>query len=123
MVYSKINNFTDLDAWKVGHQLVLNIYKLTTSFPKSETYGLSDQMRRCAVSITSNIAEGFSRQSSKEKTQFYYMSKGSLTELYNQLIIARDISYINIDSFNKGEEQITKVGRILTGLIRSSKNL
>lgn len=60
----KLQSFTDLDAWKYGHELVLKIYEVTKSFPKEESYGLLSQMRRCAVSITSNIAEGFSRQSS-----------------------------------------------------------
>jgi len=77
----KIQSFTQLNVWKETHKLVLLIYKTTDNFPKKETYSLTDQMRRCAISITSNIAEGFSRQSKKEKLQFYYVSKGSLTEL------------------------------------------
>jgi len=77
----KIQSFTQLNVWKEAHKLVLLIYKTTDNFPKKETYSLTDQMRRCAISITSNIAEGFSRQSKKEKLQFYYVSKGSLTEL------------------------------------------
>jgi len=77
----KIQSFTQLNVWKEAHKLVLLIYKTTDNFPKKETYSLIDQMRRCAISITSNIAEGFSRQGKKEKLQFYYVSKGSLTEL------------------------------------------
>ena len=76
-----IRSFTDLNVWREGHKLVLTIYKQTLNFPKSESYALIDQMRRCVVSITSNIAEGFSRSGKKEKTQFYYMALGSLTEL------------------------------------------
>ena len=70
----KIKSFVDLDAWKEGHKLVLVIYNLTKAFPHEEAFGLNSQMRRCAVSITSNIAEGFSRQSYKEKIQFYSIS-------------------------------------------------
>ncbi|PIR80147.1 MAG: hypothetical protein COU25_01570 [Candidatus Levybacteria bacterium CG10_big_fil_rev_8_21_14_0_10_35_13] len=81
MQTKKIQSFTQLNVWKEAHKLVLLIYKTTDNFPKKETYSLTDQMRRCAISITSNIAEGFSRQGKKEKLQFYYVSKGSLTEL------------------------------------------
>ena len=88
---NKIRRFTDLNAWKEGHKLVLMIYNFTKNFPKEEIFGLVSQMRRCSVSITSNIAEGFSRQSYKEKAQFYAISLGSVTELQNQLLIAKDI--------------------------------
>jgi four helix bundle protein len=78
-------------------------------------------MQRCAISITSNTAEGFSRQSKKEKHQFYSTAKGSLTELQNQLLIARDIGYLDKDTFSKAAEQTIKVGKLLTGLIKYSK--
>lgn len=94
MEEEKITSFTKLNAWKEGHTLVLIIYRTTKIFPKEEFFGLINQMRRCSVSITSNIAEGFSRNSWKEKLQFYSMVLGSLTELQNQLIIARDVGYI-----------------------------
>src|SRR3989339_2007656 len=97
----KIIFFTDLNAWKEGHKLAVKIYEITKNFPKEELYGITSQMRRCAVSITSNIAEGFSRQTSKEKVQFYSIARGSLTELQNQLIISKDIGYIKEDVFQK----------------------
>jgi len=115
----KIQSFTDLVAWKEGHQLVLMIYQITSKFPKRETYGLVSQMQRCAVSITSNIAEGFSRQGKKEKKQFYSTAKGSLTELQNQLLIARDVGYINANQFELIANQTIKVSRLLTGLKKS----
>ena len=118
---SSIKTFHDLDAWKEGHKLVLLIYALTKQFPKDEVFGLISQMRRCAVSITSNIAEGFSRQSYAEKIRFYYMSLGSLTELQNQSIIAKDIGYLNPDEFAKIEGQGVTVHKILNGLIKASK--
>ncbi len=117
-----IKSFTDLNAWKEGHKLVLTIYEITKSFPKEEVFGLISQMRRCAVSITSNIAEGFSRQSYKEKVQFYSMAQGSVTELQNQLIIARDISFIEKDKFQEIALQSITVHKIINGLIKSSKN-
>lgn len=83
---NKIREFTDLKVWQEGHKLVLIIYKLTNEFPKEERYSLIDQLRRCVISITSNIAEGFGRHSYKEKIQFYYQSQGSLTELKTKFI-------------------------------------
>ena len=117
----KIKNFTDLDAWKEGHVLVLMIYQITKSFPRDELFALVSQMRRCVVSITSNIAEGFSRQSYKEKTQFYSMAQGSVTELQNQILISKDVGYISDAEFNNISLQAEKVHRIINGLIRSSK--
>ena len=119
----KIKSFTDLNAWKEGHQLVLLIYKATKSFPTEERFGLIDQMRRCSVSITSNIAEGFSRKSSKEKAQFFYMSLGSIAELQNQLLIARDIGYITRDDFKNIADKTIIVSKLINGLIKSSKIL
>jgi four helix bundle protein len=89
-INNKIKSFTDLNAWKQGHALVLLIYGMTKQFPKEEMFGLTNQIRRAVVSITSNISEGFSRNSSKEKAQFYFTALGSLTEVQNQLLIARD---------------------------------
>ena len=90
----KINNFYELDAWKKGHELLLVIYKITKSFPKEEVYGLTSQIRRAAVSITNNIAEGFSRYHYKEKSNFYYNARGSVSEVQNLLIVAKDVGYI-----------------------------
>jgi len=84
---------------------VLAIYKVTDSFPNGEKFSLVDQMRRAVVSVTSNMAEGFSRFSKKEKRQFYRMALGSLTELQNQLLIARDLEYLTRDTFNQLAEQ------------------
>lgn len=114
----KISNFTDLNAWKYGHQLVLIIYQVTDKFPDKERYSLIDQMRRASVSITSNIAEGFSRKSSKEKSQFYSMSLGSLTELQNQLMIARDVHYLQVGDFEQLMELTIIVSKIVNGLIK-----
>ena len=117
----KIKSFTDLDTWKEGHKLVLIIYEITKKFPKEELFGLIMQLRRAAVSFTSNIAEGFSRNSYKEKLQFYSMALGSLTEIQNQILITRDIGYITNNEFNLIAEQTVKINKITNGLIKMSK--
>jgi len=118
---NKIINFTDLTTWKEGHKLVLEIYSVTKNFPKTETYALIDQISRAVVSVTSNIAEGFGRQGIREKIQFYYLAQASLTEVQNQLIIAKDVKYIGIDKFNILWNQTVLVHKLLTGLIKSIK--
>lgn len=118
-----IKSFTDLDAWKEGHKLVLIIYQITKTFPQEEIFGLVSQMKRCVVSITSNIAEGFSRQSYKEKLQFYTIAQGSVTELQNQLLIARDVGFIAKDDFQELAEQSIKVHKIINGLIKKSRSI
>lgn len=118
---NKIKSFTDLNAWEEGHKLVLIIYKITKQFPKDELFGLVSQMRRCAVSITSNIAEGFSRQSYKEKLQFYSIGLGSVTELQNQVLVTKDVNYISYEQFNNIAKQTIVVHKITNGLIKSCK--
>ena len=122
MSYDKIKSFTDLNAWKEGHKLVLMIYKITDDFPDKEKFGLVSQMRRCIVSITSNIAEGFSRRGNKEKIQFYYISLGSVTEIQNQILISRDIKIMKNEDFKKIANQTIIVQKIINGLIRATQN-
>ncbi len=117
-----ITSFTDLIAWQEGHKLVIMIYDILKRFPKEELYSLTSQMKRSAISITSNIAEGFGRQTYKEKANFFYQSQGSLTELKNQLLIARDINYLNQHDFNRLVEQINSVHRLLQGLIKKTES-
>lgn len=119
--YKKISRFKDLIVWKQGHELVLEIYKLASLFPKSEVYSLTDQIKRAGVSITSNIAEGFGRWSYKEKVQFYYIAKGSLTEVENQIEIAKDVGYINEGQYFSISEKILSVSKLLNRLIFASK--
>ncbi|HQI13427.1 MAG TPA: four helix bundle protein [Candidatus Woesebacteria bacterium] len=117
-----IKEFTDLYAWQKGHQLVLEIYKLTKKFPTNEMYGLCDQLKRASVSITSNIAEGFGRQGIKEKIQFYYLANGSTTEVKNQLLIARDVGYISPTDFTKIENLLLDTHHLLLALISKTKS-
>lgn len=121
MKNGKIQSFTDLNVWREGHKLVLMIYQITKRFPKTETYSLVDQMRRAVASVTANIAEGFGRQTYKEKLQFYYMAQGSLTELKNFIIIGRDIEYIDKENFDLLAVQTNLTHQILQGFIKKTK--
>ena len=116
-----IKEFTDLITWQKGHNLVLSIYKITDNFPRKETYSLTGQMRRASISITSNIAEGFGRHSFKEKIQFYYLAQGSLIELKNQLIVAKDVGYLKAISYDSLKDDTDTVHKLLQGLIKKTK--
>ncbi len=120
---SSIKSFKDLYAWQKGHVLIVEIYNITKKFPKEEQFGLTNQLRRCAVSITSNIAEGFSRKTYKDKSQFYAIALGSVTELQNQVQIAYDINYISRVEYEKLDLMSTEVHKIVNGLLKSSKQL
>ncbi len=117
----KIQSFIDLDVWKKSHRLVLMVYKLIQKLPSKEQFVLGNQMSRAAISITSNIAEGFSRESYKDKIRFYYIARGSLTELQNQLLIAKDLSYITNKKFKEIADQTVEVHKLINGIIKKSK--
>lgn len=114
-----MKSYRDLIVWQKGHQLVLKIYKATAHFPEIEKFGIVLQMRRAAVSITSNIAEGFSRISKKEKAQFYIISAASLMELDSQRIVSRDLGYVSPSEYTEIENQIIEVNKLTQSLIRS----
>ena len=116
----KIDDFTDLIVWQKAHQLVLEIYKITRNLPDHEKFALAVQMQRAAVSVTSNISEGFARRSKKEKLQFYYMALSSLSELRNQLIICRDLKYLSSKTIEQLEPKTIEVRKLINGLIKSS---
>lgn len=117
----KIKSFTDLIVWQKAHQLVLDVYRATKEFPKEEIFVLTSQVRRAVVSISSNIAEGFSRRSYPDKIHFFTMSSGSITELQSQLLIARDLGYLNTEQHSKLNDLTIEVHKLLNGLIRQSK--
>ncbi len=119
---AKIRTFTDLLAWQEAHKTAIMIYNLTKNFPNKEKYVLTNQMCRAAISVTSNIAEGFGRQGYKEKVQFYYLSQGSLTELKNQILLAKDINYMTLEEFKQISKQINLAHKLLQGLITKSKS-
>jgi four helix bundle protein len=92
---TKIVTYRQLEIWKIGMELVKDVYKFTSTFPKEEIYGLTNQMRRAAVSTVSNIAEGFRRQHNNEFKQFLHITLGSCAELETQTTIAKELNYIN----------------------------
>ena len=96
----RLFSFEKLDVWKLGRQLTLDIYRISNTFPDEERFGLTSQIRRAAVSITSNIAEGTSRNTGKEQARYTEISYGSLIEVLNQMIIAYDLKYITEDQLN-----------------------
>lgn len=106
----------------MAHKLALMIYDITKVFPKEEQFGLTSQIRRAAVSVTSNIAEGFSRRGYKEKLQFYYVALGSLTEVQNQLLISRDLNYFGPKKFNDIATDVVSVHKLLNAFISKTKS-
>jgi len=111
----------DLEVWKISIEMVTKIYQITHGFPKEELYGLTNQIRRAAVSVPSNIAEGAGRKSNKEFLQFLYYANGSLSELETQLIIANNLKYIDDEQKQIIDNLFYSVFRMLAGLIQSIK--
>lgn len=111
----------NLLVWQKSIEFVSEVYIITKHFPKEEIYGLTSQLRRCAVSIPSNIAEGAARQSNKEYIQFLYISLGSLMEIETQLIIAKNINFISESIFDELQLKIDEIGKLLNGLINFRK--
>lgn len=112
-----IRSFRDLDVWMLGKRIVVDVYTTTKTFPREETYGLSAQMRRAAVSIPSNIAEGFNRQHNKEYRQFLHVALGSCGELETQIEVGKDLGYLDEQTRGRMVEQIDHEGRMLRRLI------
>ena len=113
------SSFRDLRVWQQAMELALAVYRSTGLFPKYELYGLAQQMRRAAVSVASNIAEGKGRRHDKEFRQFLFHARGSLLELETQLQIATKLEYLNIDQSAELQVLATQVGRSLAGLVNS----
>ena len=112
MLYS----FEKLMAWQESRSLVKSIYVLLNKYPKYEQFALCDQIRRASISVPSNIAEGNTKKSSKERIHFIEIAYGSLMEVYCQLILSKDLDYINDDDLKLIKVQVDKVGKLLSGL-------
>ena len=115
----RVFSFEKLVAWQKGRELALIIYKTTKQFPKDETFGLTSQMRRCSISIASNLAEGSGRNSYKDKARFSEIAYGSSLELLNQVILCYDFEYINENEYLLVREKITEVNMLIDGLYKS----
>lgn len=120
MVKGKIASFQDLIVWQKSHTLVLRIYKTTSSFPKSEQFCLVNQLRRAAVSITSNISEGFYRRTASDKNSFYINAIGSVGEVKNQLLISRDLGYISMVVCEDYQDDLNEVAKMLRAMLYTS---
>jgi len=112
-------HFKDLVVWQKAMEMVTEVYKLTDSFPKREVYSLTDQIRRAAVSVPSNIAEGQAHHNNREFVHFLRHSSGSLAEVETQLHIAERLGYADATSIEQIVQRVNEVGRILNGLIGS----
>lgn len=110
----------DLDVWKKSVDLVTQIYEVTKDFPKEEAYGLTSQMRRCVISIPSNIAEDAGRNSKKEFIQFLYVALGSSCELETQLILARNLAYLS--DVSQFLHEVDSIKKMLNGLVKHLKD-
>lgn len=108
--------------WGKSHELVLEIYRRTDSFPKHELFGLVSQMRRAAVSVPSNIIEGKARDSIKEYIRFLKIARGSLEELKYQLFLSKDLSYLSVEDYKEVEELANEVGKLMHGLLKSLRS-
>jgi four helix bundle protein len=118
-----VRDFTDLDVWKLGRELRKTIYAITRRFPSDEKHALTDQMRRAALSVTANVAEGFGRFSYKENVQFCRHARGSAFELRDHLTSALDAAYISYPEWKEIDTAAQRVIQVLNGYIRATQRL
>jgi four helix bundle protein len=111
-------SYTELKVWQEAREMVKKIYSISQSFPKEEIYGLQQQIRRCAISVPSNIAEGIGRNHNKDTVQFLYIAKGSLYEMETQLYLAMDLKYISEKTLSETLEHLISVRKLLLGFIK-----
>lgn len=115
-IVMKVKSYRELRVWQQSVDFCVKVHTVTSSFPKEELYGLTSQIRRAAISIPSNIAEGQARNTTGEFSQFLGISKGSLAEIDTQLEIARRLSFLSIESFQSFENEIETIGKMLNAL-------
>ena len=115
----RVKSFEDLLVWKRSHSIVVKLYRVTKKFPKEELYGITNQIRRAAVSVPNNIAEGFGRHSTKELIQYLIQARGSIQELKYLIILSRELSYIADQEETFFIKEINEIGKMLNGMINS----
>lgn len=114
-----MRNYRDLQVWNKAHNLTLELYRLSQRFPREELYGITGQLRRAAVSIGANLAEGCGRRTSAELARFVRIALGSASELDYHLLLARDLEFMSSDDFNRTEKHLTEVRKMLTSFLNS----
>ena len=114
-----LKSFQELEVWRKAHNLVLQTYRVTDSFPDRERYGIVSQVRRSAASIPANIAEAFGRRTTKELLQFLANANGSLEETRYFLLLSRDLGYLSKESYVELEKECTSVAQMIAALVRS----
>lgn len=112
-------SFKELEAWKKAHEFVLSIYKITESFPKNEIFGLTSQFRRAAVSIASNIAEGYRKHGKADKLRFYNIAQGSQEECSYYMLLSKDLQYISETDFNKLYNLLNNASKLLNNYYKA----
>jgi four helix bundle protein len=116
-----VKTFNEILAWQKSHELTLFVYELTAKYPKHELFGLVSQSRRCAVSVPSNIAEGFKRKTKNDSIHFYNIAESSLEELKYQLLLAKDLKYIDNKEYERSFLLSEEVGKLIFGWIKVQK--
>jgi four helix bundle protein len=114
-----MRNYRELEVWEKSHKLTLELYKMSRPFPKEEMYGLTSQLRRAAVSIGANLAEGCGRRTSAELARFVRIAIGSASELDYHLLLCRDFEFITIEQYERTSKELIRVRKMLTGLLTS----
>lgn len=117
--YSKSKSFEDVVAWQKAHAFVLAIYKVTKTFPKDEVFGLTSQLKRAAVSIAANIAEGYKKTGEKDKLRFLNIAQGSLEECRYYLLLAKDIEFITIEKYEELKDLINSSSYMLNSYAKA----
>jgi len=115
------NTFQDLEVWRKAHQLVLNVYRMTSSFPSDEKFGLTSQLRRAMVSVPANIAEGFVKRSKSDKARLYNIAQGSLEECRYYLLLARDLRFADTNDLRKDAEEVSRMLQAYTAAVLASR--
>jgi len=115
----KIKSFEDLEVWRRSHIIVVQLYRITQNYPRDELYGITSQIRRAAISVPNNIAEGAGRYSTKDFIRFLIQARGSLNELSYLIMLSKDLNFINIDDQKPILKEINEIGKMLNAMINS----
>ncbi len=118
-----MRNYRDLEVWKKAHELTLQLYKVSRSFPREEIYGLTSQLRRAAASIGANLAEGCGRQTDNEMARFVRIALGSSSELDYHLLLSRDLGLVGDEDYRHSATELTRVRKMLRSLLNAIEEM